>query len=72
MTSPFDDENASYLVLSNSEEQHSLWPASLEVPAGWLRRHGPDGRAACLAYIETHWVDMRPRSLIAAMRDADA
>ncbi len=40
-TNPFEDENADYLVLVNDEDQHSLWPADLEVPgrlAGRPRR----------------------------------
>lgn len=64
MSNPFDDENASYIVLCNDEEQHSLWPASLPLPKGWVQRHGPASRADSLAYVETHWTDMRPRSLI--------
>jgi MbtH protein len=28
MTNPFDDENATYVVLVNQEGQYSLWPAS--------------------------------------------
>ncbi|WP_415878029.1 MbtH family protein [Mycetohabitans rhizoxinica] len=35
MTNPFDDPNGSFLVLVNSENQHSLWPNFAEVPAGW-------------------------------------
>jgi MbtH protein len=70
MANPFDDDNSVYLVLVNDENQHSLWPAALDVPAGWSRAHGPDGRAACLEYVETHWTDMRPASLVAATREA--
>ncbi|MEU9487426.1 MbtH family protein [Streptomyces decoyicus] len=32
---PFDDPGGRYLVLVNDEDQHSLWPAFAEVPAGW-------------------------------------
>lgn len=63
MTNPFDLQDGSYLVLVNPEGQHSLWPASLDAPAGWTRVHGPAGRDACLEYVNTHWTDMRPRSL---------
>jgi MbtH protein len=66
MTNPFENPEGRYLVLVNDEDQHSLWPAFVNVPAGWTRVHGPDERAACLAYVEEHWVDMRPRSLIEA------
>ncbi len=59
------------VVLINAEGQHSLWPAAGETPAGWTRAHGPASRADCLAYVETHWTDMRPASLREAMaRDA--
>ncbi|MGJ6965339.1 MbtH family protein [Streptosporangium sp. G11] len=67
MTNPFDDEGASFLVLVNTEGQHSLWPAFADVPPGWEIAHGEDSRAACLAYVESSWTDMRPRSLVAEM-----
>ena len=31
-TNPFDDENGTFYVLVNDEEQHSLWPAFADVP----------------------------------------
>lgn len=52
-----------FRVLINDEEQYSLWPASKEVPAGWRSVHGPDGKESCLAYVEKHWIDVRPKSL---------
>ncbi|MEO3978308.1 MbtH family protein [Streptomyces sp. CAU 1734] len=64
---PFDDENGSFLVLVNEEEQYSLWPDFAEVPEGWKAVHGPAGRAECLEYVEEHWTDMRPAGLRAAM-----
>lgn len=66
-TNPFDDEDGSFLVLVNDENQHSLWPAFIEVPAGWTVAHGEDSRAACLDHVELSWTDMRPRSLVEAM-----
>lgn len=67
MTNPFEDSDSSYLVLKNEENQDSLWPAAIEVPAGWQVTHSADTRQACLDYIETHWTDLRPQSLIDAM-----
>jgi len=67
MTNPFETEDGSFLVLVNDEGQHSLWPAYIDVPAGWATTFGPDSRAACLSHVETHWTDMRPKSLIDAM-----
>jgi type I protein arginine methyltransferase len=67
MTNPFDDETAEFYVLVNAEQQHSLWPAFAAVPDGWTVAAGPDGRQKCLDYIESNWVDMRPKSLADAM-----
>ncbi|MGW2659221.1 MbtH family protein, partial [Streptomyces sp. NPDC001478] len=49
MTNPFDDQDGTFLVLVNDENQHSLWPQFADVPAGWTTVHGPDTHAACLA-----------------------
>lgn len=64
---PFDDPDGTFVVLVNDEDQHSLWLATLAVPAGWRVVHGPDGRQACLDYVEANWTDIRPRS---ARRDS--
>ncbi|MDH6108750.1 MbtH protein [Kitasatospora sp. MAP12-15] len=69
MANPFEDADGTYLVLVNDENQHSLWPAFAEVPAGWTVAFGPDTRPLCLEYVETNWTDMRPASLIRAMAD---
>ncbi|MFC0431831.1 MbtH family protein [Kutzneria buriramensis] len=67
MTNPFEDQDGTYLVLVNDENQHSLWPAAIDVPAGWRVAHGPDARQACLDHVEANWTDMRPKSLADAM-----
>jgi uncharacterized protein YbdZ (MbtH family) len=65
---PFDDDNGRFHVLVNEEGQYSIWPATVDVPDGWEVRLSDTGRAEALAYVEEHWTDMRPASLIAAMR----
>ncbi|HEX5144628.1 MAG TPA: MbtH family protein [Mycobacterium sp.] len=67
-TNPFDDDNGSFYVLMNDEEQHSLWPAFADLPAGWTVVFGEAGRVDCLDYVEEHWSDIRPRSLRDALR----
>ncbi|MCX5402018.1 MbtH family protein [Streptomyces sp. NBC_00102] len=67
MSNPFDDQDGTFLVLVNDENQHSLWPQFADVPEGWTVTHGPDTHAACLAHVEQEWTDMRPRSLADAM-----
>ncbi|MDO5498452.1 MAG: MbtH family protein [Propionibacteriaceae bacterium] len=61
---PFDNEEGTFLVLVNHENQHSLWPAFAEVPAGWRVVLSDASRADALVYIETNWTDIRPKSLI--------
>ncbi|OBK21745.1 protein mbtH [Mycobacterium asiaticum] len=60
---PFDDDSRTFLVLVNSEGQHSLWPSSIDVPAGWDVAFGTDTRSNCLDFVEQNWTDMRPASL---------
>lgn len=58
-----DDDDRVYSVVVNDEDQHSIWPADREPPAGW-RAVGVSGpKAECLDHISAVWTDMRPRSL---------
>lgn len=70
MSNPFDDENGTFLVLVNDENQHSLWPEFADIPAGWRVVFGPGARDAALEYVERNWTDMRPLSLRYAMDGA--
>jgi MbtH protein len=72
MSNPFEDENAAYRVLVNDEGQHSLWPESTAVPAGWTVAVTAAPRSECLAYIERTWIDMRPLSLVRAEAETGA
>ncbi|RCV48950.1 MbtH family protein [Marinitenerispora sediminis] len=67
MSNPFEDDDATYLVLVNAEGQHSLWPSFAAVPDGWEVALAETSRAAALEYVERNWTDMRPKSLIEAM-----
>ncbi|MPZ67718.1 MAG: MbtH family NRPS accessory protein [Pseudonocardiaceae bacterium] len=66
-TNPFDNPDGTFHVPVNDEGQHSLWPAFVDVPAGWTAVLDSASRAEALEYIDTHWTDMRPKSLIEAM-----
>lgn len=72
MTNPFDDPEGTFLVLVNHEKQYSLWPAFAEVPAGWTVQLAETDRETCLAYVNEHWTDMRPKSLVEAMAADEA
>lgn len=60
MTNPFEDPAAEYYALINGQDQYSLWPRAIAVPAGWTVAHGPADRASCVDHIEVNWTDMRP------------
>jgi MbtH protein len=66
-TNSFDDERGAFYVLVNDEDQHSLWPTFADVPAAWRVVFGGSTRADCLAFVEEHWTDVRPKSLRDAM-----
>lgn len=67
MANPFESDDVSYVVLRNDEYQYSLWPADMDIPAGWEIVKSADTRKACLQFVEDTWRDMRPRSLAEAM-----
>jgi MbtH protein len=59
----------------NAEEQYSIWPTELELPAGWRAVGAAGSKDECLRYIESVWTDIRPLSLrqsLAARRAATA
>jgi MbtH protein len=64
-----DEDNRTYTVVANHEEQYSIWLADLPIPSGW-RAVGKTGRKAdCLSYVDAVWTDMRPLSLRRAMAE---
>ena len=65
-TNPFDDADRPFLVLVNGEGQHSLWPSSAEVPAGWTVARGETDRESALRFVDENWTDLRPRGMAAA------
>jgi uncharacterized protein YbdZ (MbtH family) len=67
VTNPFDDDDGVFHVLVNDELQYSLWPTFAEVPDGWSIMLANTDRKSCLDYVEEHWTDMRPKSLMEAM-----
>ncbi|RJQ72969.1 MbtH family protein [Pseudonocardiaceae bacterium YIM PH 21723] len=64
MTNPFDSPDEQFLVLVNQENQHSLWPGFADVPEGWNTVFGPGPRQEALDYVEQHWTDITPSSLL--------
>lgn len=63
MASEEDDDVRAYAVVTNDEEQYSIWLVDRPLPAGWKEVGFRGMKTACLAHVETVWTDMRPKSL---------
>ena len=50
-------------VVVNDEQQYSIWPRDRGNPPGWRDAGKTGTKEECLAWIESVWTDMRPRSL---------
>lgn len=64
------EDTRTYTVLINAEEQYSLWPQDLAIPAGWRCVGKVGSKQECLDYVQSVWTDMRPLSLRQAMSRA--
>ncbi|OLF14368.1 hypothetical protein BLA60_04370 [Actinophytocola xinjiangensis] len=56
-----DDPDGHFLALRNDDGQFSLWPAVVDVPAGWSTVWA-GGRQECLDYVAREWTDLIPAS----------
>lgn len=70
MSEMISDEQWAFQVVTNHEEQYSIWPEHKEIPEGWMAVGSPGTKEECLDYIERVWTDMRPRSLRVEMRNS--
>ena len=63
MADDMTEDQRTYQVVRNEEDQYSIWPANRDVPEGWYPEPVTGPRAECLSHIDRVWTDMRPRSL---------
>lgn len=56
-------DDIAYRVLVNDEDQYSVWPAHLDIPAGWRAEGHTGTQDECATHIDAVWTDMRPRTL---------
>lgn len=64
------EDTTTYQVVTNHEEQYSIWSADRELPLGWNAEGTRGTKADCLAHIDRVWTDMRPLSLRRALAAA--
>jgi uncharacterized protein YbdZ (MbtH family) len=58
-----EEDNTTYKVVLNQEEQYSIWPADRENAPGWRDEGRTGSKRECLDHIQNVWTDMRPLSL---------
>ena len=58
-----DEDNGTYKVVINHEEQYSIWSPDRENPLGWKDVGKVGTKKECLEYIDEVWIDMRPLSV---------
>ena len=63
-----DEDGREYVVVRNHEEQYSIWPATRQLPAGWIIAGRTGMKGDCLAEIAEVWTDLRPLSARIAAR----
>ena len=63
------EDQTTYLVVINHEEQYSIWRENKEIPHGWRSVGKMGTKQECLNYIEEVWTDMRPLSLRKSMAE---
>tara|TARA_B110000503_G_scaffold143352_1_gene244264 strand:+ start:2556 stop:2747 length:192 start_codon:yes stop_codon:yes gene_type:complete len=63
MVNLFEDDDGKYHVLRNEIGEHSIWPSFIDIPNGWKVEMHSETRKNCLDFIETNWIDMRPKNL---------
>lgn len=63
MSADENEDNRTYTVVVNHEEQYSIWPDGRDVPNGWRTVGVTGAKQVCLDHIEKVWTDMRPLSL---------
>ena len=59
-----------YLVVTNAEQQYSIWPKWKPLPRGWTAVGVEGTEEQCLDHIEKVWTDLRPLSLRRQMHSA--
>ncbi|MEV0222611.1 MbtH family protein [Streptomyces sp. NPDC050704] len=58
-----EEDDRTYHVVVNHEEQYSIWLDGRDVPSGWSRTGVSGSRQECLDHIERVWTDIRPLSV---------
>ncbi len=58
----FANEDQTFDVVINAEEQYSIWPVGRELPEGWYAVGFQGLKADCLTHVNEVWTDITPLS----------
>lgn len=58
-----NEDDRTYRVVRNAEEQYSIWLDGQPLPPGWEDTGFAGRRQACLEHVDQVWTDMRPLSV---------
>ncbi|MEV6632770.1 MbtH family protein [Actinoplanes sp. NPDC051470] len=64
-----NDQERTYKVVLNEEEQYSIWPDDREIPTGWRPSGFTGGKDDCLQHIDQVWTDITPLSVRRRLAD---
>jgi MbtH protein len=57
------DDQMTYEIVVNQEDQYALWLADEPTPLGWNSAGKRGSKSECLAFVREVWTDMTPLSL---------
>jgi uncharacterized protein YbdZ (MbtH family) len=66
---PEGEDTTVYKIVTNHEEQYSIWPDHKEIPQGWKHAGKTGLKPECRAWIKEVWTDMQPLSLRKRIED---
>ncbi|MEV0728181.1 MbtH family protein [Polymorphospora sp. NPDC050346] len=58
-----EDDDRTFVVVRNDEEQYSIWPQERDLPPGWVDVGVAGPKTVCLGHIREVWTDLRPKSV---------
>ena len=58
-----ESNGVTHITVVNGEDQYSVWPAGIDLPAGWTGTGFRGTEDECLDHVSENWRDITPRSV---------
>lgn len=59
-SNPFDNTQGHFTILINAQQQYSVWPQHVALPAGWQVVCEPQTQEACYHWLKQRWTTLQP------------